>query len=182
MEAIPGIRKSVKLAASVFLAWHVIGITLVGPFSQSEFHNQLMKVYGGYLALFHLDRNWPFYAPNPYLGSILTYQTSTADGETQIYPLSQKQGKMQHAYFRYTNFSAYMFLDPEYSKKRHYDLSLARYLCRLHKDQQVLQIQFNLETQQTFTAQDYLAGKHALDPEFLHSQTFGPYSCHGAQS
>ncbi len=165
---------------SVFIIWHVVGITIIGPFSKSYLRDNLMQVYQNYLSFFHLDRSWPFYAPNPAMGSILRYETVNTSGETKTYPLTQSRKKSDHSYFRYTNFYAYLFSDPEYAKKRGYDQSVARYLCSQHVDSNVSSINFILLNQTTFTYEDYRAGKRPLDEEFLETKTFGPYSCDGA--
>ena len=162
---------------SVFIIWHAIGITLVGPFAKSYLRDGLMGIYQYYLPVFHLDRSWPFYAPNPFLGSILSYETVSSSGETRIYPLSQSREKFDHSYFRYTNFYAYLFDDPKYTKKRGYDKSVARYLCSQHTDSDVTEINFILHSQKMFTYEDYRDGKQPLDEEFLETKTFGPYSC-----
>lgn len=162
---------------SVFIIWHAIGITIIGPFSKSYLRDNLMNVYQDYLAIFHLDRSWPFYAPNPFLGSILSYETVSVSGETNAYPLTQARDKFDHAYFRYTNFYAYLFSDPEYTKKRGYDSSVARFLCNQHLARDVIAINFILREQKMFTYEDYRAGKRPLDEEFLETKAFGPYSC-----
>ncbi|WP_455209555.1 hypothetical protein [Kaarinaea lacus] len=162
---------------SAFLIWHTIGITIVGPFSKSYLRDSLMNVYQHYLAAFHLDRSWPFYAPNPFLGSILSYETVSAAGETRTYPLTQSREKFAHSYFRYTNFYAYLFSNPEYTKKRGYDLSVARYLCSQHLDSNITSINFILLNQTTFTYEDYRNGKRPLDDAFLKKTVFGPYRC-----
>jgi len=136
-----------------------------------------MNVYQNYLAVFRLDRSWPFYAPNPFLGSILSYETISASGETRIYPLTGAREKFNHAYFRYTNFYAYLFSDAEYSKKRGYDKSVARYLCNQHKGSDITSINFILLNQTTFTYEDYQKGNRPLDEEFLQKTVYGPYSC-----
>jgi hypothetical protein len=136
-----------------------------------------MTVYQNYLAVFHLDSSWPFYAPNPFLGSILNYETVSASGETKTYPLTHGRGKFNHAYFRYTNFYAYLFSDVQYTKKRGYDKSVARYLCNKHKGSDITSINFILLNQTTFTYEDYQKGKRPLDKEFLKKTVFGPYSC-----
>ena len=176
MERPQRVRSIGFILLSIFLVWHAIGITIVGPFSQSYLRDGLMKVYQGYLGVFHLDRSWPFYAPNPFLGSILKYQTVSQSGETKNYPLTQAREKYEHAYFRYTNFYAYLFSDPDYSKKRGYDKSVARYLCAQHLED-IVQIKFILLKQKMFTRNDYLAGKQPLDSEFLEEKIFGPYDC-----
>ena len=162
---------------SVFIIWHAIGVTIVGPFAKSYLRDGFMNVYQHYLAVFHLDRSWPFYAPNPFLGSILSYETVNSSGETKIYPLTQSREKFDHSYFRYTNFYAYLFSDPEYTRKRGYDKSVARYLCGQHIGSGVTTINFILRNQKMFTYEDYRAGKRPLDEEFLETKTFGPYSC-----
>lgn len=162
---------------SVFLIWHAIGITIIGPFSKSYLRDSLMHVYQDYLAVFHLDRSWPFYAPNPFLGSILSYETVSASGETKTYPLTQSREKFDHSYFRYTNFYAYLFSNPEYTKKRGYDQSVARYLCNQHIDKDVASINFILLNQTTFTFEDYRKGKRPLDEGFVQKTVYGPYSC-----
>jgi len=162
---------------SVFIIWHAIGITIIGPFSKSYLRDGLMNIYQDYLAVFQLDRSWPFYAPNPFLGSILSYETVSASGETKAYPLTQAREKFNHAYFRYTNFYAYLFSDAEYSKQRGYDKSVARYLCDQHKEDDISSINFVLLNQTTFTHEDYRNGKRPLDEEFLEKTVYGPYSC-----
>ena len=165
---------------SLFIVWHVIGIAIVGPYNSSYLHNKLLAVYDGYLSLFHLNHPWPFYAPNPFKGSILNYETINATGETQTYPLSHARGKYSHAYFRYTNFYAYLFQTPKYSKKRGYDTSVARYLCAQHHDEAIRAINFVLLKQKRFTYIDYRNGKRPLDEEFLDKEVYGPYPCNAA--
>jgi len=162
---------------SVFLIWHAIGISLIGPFSQSYLRDNAMKIYNNYLATLHLDDSWPFYAPNPFMGSILSYETISNSGETKTYPLTQARGKYEHAYFRYTNFYAYLFSDPEYTKKRGYDKSVARFLCEQHQKDSIKEINFILLSQTTFAYEDYRKGKRALDKEFMGKSIYGPYSC-----
>ena len=162
---------------TVFLVWHAVGISIVGPFSRSSLRDGLMNLYQDYLAFFHLDRSWPFYAPNPFPGSILSYETVSYSGDTKSYPLTQARDKFDHAYFRYTNFYAYLFSDPKYTALRGYDKSVARYLCRQHRAENLTAINFVLLTQTAFTNKDYIAGKHPLDSDFLERSTFGPYNC-----
>lgn len=162
---------------SLFIIWHSVGIVIVGPFDKSYMRDGLMKVYQTYLATFHLNQSWPFYAPNPVLGSILNYQTVSSTGDIKTYPLTQAREKFDHAYFRYTNFYAYLFSNPKYSRKKGYDKSVARYLCSQHRGEDVVSINFILMNQKRFTRDDYLAGKRPLDDEFLNETKFGPYLC-----
>ena len=162
---------------SAFLLWHAVGVSIVGPSADSYLRQSLMSFYQDYLAVFHLDRSWPFYAPDPFRGSILRYQTVNAVGETHTYPLTEARQKFNHAYFRYTNFYAYLFSNPQYSKKRGYDRSVARYLCEQHAGSDVRAINFVLLNQKRFTYQDYQQGKRPLDEEFLRKTMFGPYRC-----
>ena len=170
-------RSTGFLILSVFIIWHAIGITIIGPFSKSYMRDGLMNVYQDYLAVFHLDKSWPFYAPNPFLGSILSYETVSAIGENQVHPLTQSRERYDHSYFRYTNFYAYLFSDVEYSKQRGYDKSVVRYLCNQHKGTDITSINFILLNQTTFTYEDYQKGKRPLDEEFLEKTIYGPYSC-----
>jgi hypothetical protein len=162
---------------SVFIIWHAAGIAIVGPFGKSYLRDNLMHAYRDYLAVFHLDRSWPFYAPNPFLGSILNYETVSTPGETKIYPLTQARKQYDHAYFRYTNFYAYLFSDPDYSKKRGYDKSVASYLCKQHAGSDITAINFILLNQKAFSYEDYRKGKRPLDEAFLERKVFGPYPC-----
>ena len=162
---------------SIFIIWHSIGIAIIGPFSKSYLRDGLMTVYQDYLSFFHLNKSWPFYAPNPFLGSMLSYETISPSGEVEAYPLTHARGRYEHAYFRYTNFYGYLFSDPEYSKKRGYDKSVARYLCSQHEQGEVKEINFILLNQTTFTYEDYRNGKRPLDKEFLQKTVYGPYSC-----
>jgi len=163
---------------SLFLVWHVIGIAVVGPSGKSYLRDNLLAIYGGYLSFFHLDQSWPFYAPNPFRGSLLSYETIDSNGNSATFPLTQARGKYEHAYFRYTNFYAYLFNDPAYTKERGYDLSVARFLCDRHRGESVKSINFILFTQKPFTYQDYQSGKAPLDKEFLTQKSIGPYPCH----
>jgi hypothetical protein len=162
---------------SIFIIWHTIGIGIVGPFAKSYLRDSLMALYDGYLAVFHLDRSWPFYAPNPFPGSILSYETISATGTTKLHPLTQAREKFDHAYFRYTNFYAYLFSDPKYTKQRGYDKSVARFLCGQHKGEDITALNFVLLKQTKFTYADHKNGKHPLDEEFLKKAVFGPYNC-----
>lgn len=162
---------------SAFIIWHVIGFSIVGPFAKSDLRDGLMNIYQNYLAVFHLDRSWPFYAPNPSLGSILSYETVSTSGETKTYPLTQARDKFDHAYFRYTNFYAYLFSDPKYTVKRGYDKSVARYLCKQHDGSHITNLNFILLSQRKFSNEDYQKGKRPLDEDFLQKTVFGPYSC-----
>jgi len=162
---------------SLFIIWHVLAITIVGPFSQSYLHDHLMNVFGPYLRFLQLDREWPFYAPNPPLGRIMQYQIIDPNGDRQTYPLTQARDKFDHAYFRYTNFYYYLFNNPKYSKSKGYVKSVARYLCRQHKNEHVSAISFIVLDQKRFTYQDFQNGKRPLDPEFLRERHFGPYAC-----
>ena len=177
MEWSQRMRSVGLIILSVFIIWHAVAIVIVGPFGRSSLRDGLMNVYQDYLTVFHLDRSWPFYAPNPFLGSILNYETLSASGETHAYPLTQAREKFDHSYFRYTNFYAYLFGDVEYSKQRGYDKSVARYLCSQHKGSDIISINFILLNQTTFTNEDYRNGKRPLDEEFLEKAVFGPYSC-----
>ncbi len=162
---------------SVFIVWHVVGIGIVGPSRESYIHDRLMNYFEHYLSLFHLNRSWPFYAPDPYPGSVLSYETVDSSGERKTYPLTQARPKFDHAYFRYTNFYAYLFSDPQYTKDRGYDISLAHYLCSRHSGSYVASINFVLLNQKPFTHKDYRQGKHPLEEEFLQKSVFGPYPC-----
>lgn len=169
-------RKLGKLCLSVFIIWHVVGISIVGPTDTSYMRDNLMKFYGNYLSLINLDAGWPFYAPNPFLGSILSYEVVTKDGQTFTYPLTHAREKFDHAYFRYTNFYAYLFLQPQYSKNKGYDKSVARYLCSLHSSK-VAAINFILKKQKRLTYINYQQGYRPLDSIFLTSSVIGPYKC-----
>lgn len=162
---------------SFFILWHAIGIAVVGPFSRSYLRDKLQVLYYDYLTTLHLNRSWPFYAPTPFRGSILSYETVTATGEKKAYPLTQARDKFDHAYFRYTNFYAYLFQDPKYTKQRGYDDSVARFLCQQHQEQNVASITFILHKQKFFSYIDYRNGRRPLDEQFLEKEVFGPYPC-----
>jgi len=162
---------------SIFLLWHAVGISMVGPAGDSYLRKSLMSFYQLYLILLHLDGSWFFYAPDPFMGSILRYETINSSGDSQIYPLTNIRAKYEHAYFRYTNFYAYLFSDPKYSKKRGYDKSVAQYLCAQHEKSTTKSINFILLKQKRFTYIDYQQGKQPLDAEFLNKSVFGPYPC-----
>lgn len=177
MEWLKLTRTASFILLSFFVVWHAIGISIVGPFNKSHLRDNLMTVYHDYLAVFHLDNSWPFYAPNPFLGSILSYETINASQQTKTYPLTQARHRFEHAYFRYTNFYAYLFSNPEYTKQRGYDKSVARYLCSQHKTGDVMAINFILLNQTTFTDEDYRNGMKPLDEQFLQKTVYGPYPC-----
>jgi hypothetical protein len=177
MERPERTRAIVFFFLSAFIIWHAVGISVVGPFSKSHLHDGLMNIYQHYLAVFHLDRSWPFYAPDPFLGSILKYETISTTGEINTYPLTQARKKFDHAYFRYTNFYAYLFSDLEYTRKRGYDYSVVRYLCNQHKGGDIKAIRFVLFSQKQFTPEDYKLGKRPLDEEFMQKRVIGPYPC-----
>ncbi|WP_455220824.1 hypothetical protein [Kaarinaea lacus] len=177
MEWSKRFRTAGFILLSAFIVWHVIGISIVGPSSKSYLRDRLMNLYQDYLAVFHLDRSWPFYAPNPFLGSVLEYETIDASGGKNRYPLTQAREKFDHAYFRYTNFYAYLFSNPQYSKRRGYDKSVARYLCARHTDAGVNAISFILLNQKKFTPENFQEGKQPLAKEFLTETVFGPYEC-----
>ena len=162
---------------SIFILWHAIAITIVGPFGNSHLRRNLMQVYQDYLAIFHLDRAWAFYSPNPVPGSMLSYQTTAATGEQQTYPLSHARGKFAHAYFRYTNFYAYLFSDPTYSQQRGYDKSVANFLCRQHPASNIKEIHILLLSQKLVSFEDYREGKRPLDEAYLTKAVLGPYPC-----
>jgi len=162
---------------SIFILWHIIGISLVGPAHSGYLHNTLMKVYGPYLSVLHLDRSWPFYAPDPFAGSILRYEAIDSNGNSKTYPLTEAREKFNHAYFRYTNFYAYLFSNPAYSHERGYDRSVARFLCSQHRESHATAINFILLNQKPFSYQDYRLGKNPLSDEFLDKTEFGPYKC-----
>ena len=88
MEWSKRFRTAGFILLSAFIVWHVIGISIVGPSSKSYPRDRLMNLYQDYLAVFHLDRSWPFYAPNPFLGSVLEYETIDASGGKNRYPLT----------------------------------------------------------------------------------------------
>jgi len=162
---------------SIFLIWHAVGISIVGPAGDSYLRKSLMSIYQPYLTLLHLDGSWPFYAPNPFMGSVLRYETINSSEESQIYPLTNIREKYEHAYFRYTNFYAYLFSDPNYTKERGYDKSVAQHLCTQHEKSNIKLINFILLKQKRFTYQDYRQGKRPLDAEFMDKTVFGPYPC-----
>jgi len=173
------LRRIGYAAFSAFIAWHVVAITIVGPFSKSYLRDGLMQIFGGYLDLTELNRGWPFYAPDPSFGRIMRYQTIAADGKTTLYPLTQAREKFDHAYFRYTNFYFYLFDNPRYSKTKHYDKSVARFLCRRHQNEGISAINFIVIDQSRFTYLDYQKGARPLDQTFLNEKQFGPYPCTG---
>ncbi len=162
---------------SIFILWHVVAISIVGPFGNSYLRQNLMRVYQDYLAIFHLNRAWAFYSPNPFTGSMLSYQTTAISGELQTYPLSRARGKFAHAYFRYTNFYAYLLGDPTYSQQRGYDKSVANFLCRQHQADLIKEIHFVLLSQGMVSHEDYRQGKRPLDEGNLVKSVFGPYLC-----
>ena len=169
-------RRTGKITLSLFIIWHAIGISVVGPAYTSVMRDNLMKIYGHYLAIINLDSGWPFYAPDPYLGSILSYETITNSDHRVNHPLSHARDKFDHAYFRYTNFYAYLFKNQSYSLKRGYDKSVARFLCSQHSSD-VVAINFILQHQKRFTHTNYQRGYRPLDNEFLTTTVIGPYDC-----
>jgi len=171
------IRNMGLVLFSLFLLWHAIGIAIVGPAHDSVMRNSMMRIYSHYLALFHLNQPWLFYAPNPYWGSILQYETINAAGEKQTYTLTNNRNKYDHTYFRYTNFYAYLFADPQYTKQKGYDKSVSRYLCAQHKNSDIKKINFILQKQKKFTYSDFRSGKRPLDKRFLAKIVFGSYHC-----
>lgn len=175
--AAPRLRRLGYALFSLFILWHVAAITIVGPFSKSYLRDGLMQVFGGYLSFFKLDRSWPFYAPNPAYGRIMRYETIDGDGKRALYPLTQARDKFDHAYFRYTNFYFYLFNNPQYSKARGYDVSVARYLCGQHANDKTVAINFIVLNQKRLTYLDYQQGKRPQDPDFLTQKEFGPYPC-----
>lgn len=171
-------RKTGLVLLSVFIVWHAIGTSLVGPLPQGQLKESLMKVYGSYLTFFHLNNSWWFYAPNPFLGSILRYETVNSRGEKSVHPLSESRDKFDHAYSRYINFYGYLLMYPKYSGERGYTESVARYLCGQHAaSEKIVSIRFLLFRQQRFTPDDYLQGKRPFDEEFLKKTVSRHYPC-----
>ncbi|MDH5326173.1 MAG: hypothetical protein OEZ68_16270 [Gammaproteobacteria bacterium] len=165
-----------SLILSLFIVWHAVGITVVGPLNKGSARDKLITAYGPYLNLLHLNDEWPFYAPNPFLGSIMSYKAVDRSGQTKTYPLTQAHHKLDHAYFRYTNFYVYLFSAPNYAQQRGYDKSVARFLCAQHQGS-VREISFVLQKQKRFTPRDYKAGYRPTDPPFLDTHIFGPFPC-----
>jgi len=161
---------------SIFVIWHFVAIVIIGPFSSSYLHNNLVKIYRPYLTLTHLERSWSFYAPPP-MGSILRYKTISKNAVEKNYPLTPTDKKFSHSYFRYTNFYYYLFYNPRYIAKRGYDRSVTRFLCDKHKSEGIIEIVYVLLKQKSFSYKDFLNGKKATDKEFLAKTLFGPYKC-----
>ncbi len=171
-------RKFTLVIFSIFIVWHVLAITIGSSLGKNVISNNLVEAYGYYLTILHRYSTWHFYSPNPGLGSILSYDAISHSGESERYPLTQARRKLNHTYFRYTNFYYYLFHYPDSAAERGYDKSVAKYLCGLHKDKDISEIKFSLRYQKPFSHLDYQNGKRALDEEFLGDEkVFGPFSC-----
>lgn len=173
------IRSAGFVIFSVFIVWHLIGISVVGPLYNRNPYSSLSNIYANYLSILRLNRAWPFYAPNPQLGIIMRYETVDALGKSQIHRLTEAFGRYQHAYARYSNVFVYLFEDPDYTRQRGFDKSVAGYLCRQHKNDDIKSINFIVLNQTEYTHLDYKQGKNPLDPEFIDRKVFGPYPCDG---
>ena len=162
---------------SLFIVWHVIAIAVVGPMWGDSPEVLKQSHFRHYLAFFHLDRAWPFYAPNPQLGTLVRYQTVDSTGTVKTYPLTEAYNRYQHAFSRNGNIYTYLFQYPEYTSDRGFDRSIARYLCSRHAGEQIQSIKFIQLVQKPLSHQDYLKGARPLDPEYVNSSIFGPYPC-----
>ncbi len=149
------------LAASVFLAWHTLAIVVAPMPGGGELVQMLRAVLQPYLTLFGLDNPWNFFAPRIGASQPRYFIENAAGERLAIAPT-------QHLSWFHPEYT--WFRDLHYSVAGNPDLyaePAAAMLCRQHAAFNPVSVTFLDYEQGNFTPQDYLSGKHPMDPELV---------------
>jgi hypothetical protein len=168
-------HRLIYLVMSLFIAWHTLAI-IVAPAPEDSAMAQALRnaLLQPYLSFFRLDNAWDFFAPNVENGSQFRYVIEDKDGTNHTFVPADELSWFHPNYFWFRSWYYAIMDEPE----RYVDIAAAVF-CRKHASLHPAAVTFLDVHEEDFTQEDYLAGKHRLDPEFLKENILERVQCPG---
>ena len=168
----PWRERLIYIAMSAFIIWHTLAMVIAPAPDSSPSAQALRGVIQPYLTFFRLDNLWNFFAPNVNRLSDLHYEIEDADGK--IHSFAPSAG-LKWFYPTSIWFKAWFYAVMEQPEL--YADSAGAIFCRQHADLHPKAVTL-LEYQEGILApEDHLAGKRALDDEFVTINTVKRVPC-----
>jgi hypothetical protein len=159
------------IGMSAFVTWHTFAM-VVAPAPASHGTDALRAVVQPYLTLLRLDNEWDFFAPNVGEGSRLNYIVEDSSGGNHSFMPAETLSWFHPNYF--------------WARSRHYAVidepgtyadAAGAMFCRLHASLQPVAVTLYEMQEESFTREDYLAGKRRTDPQFFTVKTIKRVPC-----
>jgi hypothetical protein len=156
-----GRQRLIYAAMSLLVVWHTLAMLLESAPS-SVITLSLRVLFNPYLALFRLENQWGFFAPDVELGAQFRYVVEDAAGTRHTFVPAEKLSRFSPAsiWFR----DRYKLVSGSIDT---YGDHFAAALCREHAALNPISITFLEIVQKDFSPADRLRGKHPLDSEFV---------------
>ena len=172
MLSTPWRERLTYTAMSALVAWHTFAM-VVAPAPEGSVTVQTLRVpLQPYLTLFMLDNKWQFFAPDINRGTQLRYVVEDNAGKLHAFMPREELNWL------YPNF---IWFDQWYQEildyPAYYGASAAAFFCEKHASLRPVAVTIQEVDQQDFSAEDWLAGKHPLDPEFVNVSTLTHVPC-----
>lgn len=164
------------IAMSAFVTWHTLAMMIAPAPDHSPSAQSLRGLVQPYLSFFRLDNLWDFFAPNVNRLSDLHYVIEDAAGNKHTFAPGHD---LKWYYPTSIWFKAWYYgimEQPEY----YADAAVAIF-CRQHAALHPVAITLLEYQEGILTPEDHLAGKHALDDDFVHINTVKRAPCPPSQ-
>jgi hypothetical protein len=155
-------QRAVYAAMSAFVAWHSFAI-LVGPApGDSEDVDRLLSLLHPYLTLLALDNQWDFFAPGINSSYKIRYELESAGGASHEFT-PEGDWKWYHpSFYWFTEWRDAISDEPEV-----YAPFAGEQFCREHAALRPIAVTLVKVEQTEFWPQDYLAGRHPFDSDYV---------------
>jgi hypothetical protein len=159
-------------AMSVFVGWHTLAMVVAPAPAESALVKFLRGLLQPYLALFYLDNNWDFFAPNISGTFEFRYVVKDSTGIGHTFMPASKW-----SWFSPNSIWFHAWYDAVIEKTDIYGDAFGRLLCQEHAELKPVSIVLQALDEQEFRPDDLLDGKRPLDPEFIEVRRVKTVKC-----
>lgn len=167
-------ERLIYAAMSVFLVFHTIAMVVAPGPDDGRMLKSMRALVQPYLALFRLDSQWDFFAPNVSGNSVFRYVVKDASGVGHTFVPSTKW-----SWFHPSSIWFHDWYDTVTEEPALYADAFGRSLCREHAALNPVSVVLQTIAEQEFRPEDLLNGKHPLDPEFVDVKQVKNVKCSG---
>ena len=175
MIAAPWRERLTYLAMSAVVGWHSLAL-IIAPMPDASTTAQAARgLLQPYLSLFRLDNSWSFFAPEIGRQVQFRYIVESADGQRRTFV---PQDEINWSFPRYVMWREFKYLqDAIAAEPEAYAERVTALLCRKHATLKPVAISILHVQEGDFWPDDYLQGRHPLDPDFIIVSTMTNMAC-----
>jgi hypothetical protein len=158
-------------AMSLLVAWHTLAM-IVAPSPDSAITQSARRLLHPYLALFGLENEWGFFAPNIPDGFKFQYSVEDAAGNHRVFVPADSLNVFHPTWIWFLDRYKLVMEYPE-----NFAATTVASFCQRHAALNPVSITLIGIEQKKFLSSDWLNGKRPFDPEFVEVNPFEPFRC-----